>query len=512
MVGAEASLATEAAVFNGNVGNFLFSESVIKALSSPGTEVVANAMISDRPGRVGDAYIDAINSQFDQLVVPLANAFRPDFRGPLDQLASVVERLDIPVVVVGVGGQHGMSGGIEEYSDELRQSIRRFTTAVLDRSASIGVRGEMTKRLLVDLGFPAGSIDIIGCPSLQSTDSPRVVTKSAAGISAASRIAVNVTPEVDRMAEILLANTSRYPHMTYIPQERSALALMLWGERDTRLVHPDMPTHWDHPLHLANRMRFPLDARTWIELLEAADFAFGTRLHGNIAGLLAGTPSFLLAHDSRTLELAEYHSLPYRMIHEVAPDVDARTLYDEADFTAFNARRRETFGTYLRFLERNDIDHVFRHPEAQHEWELVHAAIDYPEPVQTLMAEPAVHRKAVAQRLAWLRQGNGIDGHRRVGAYMPDFHEGVTLPPLNPGSALQRQERVARATEQQIRTQQQHVERLEQQVKQLQRQVQPLADTGRRLRASLPVRALRRAKRVATGLGRPTAAKFGPAA
>lgn len=490
-------MATEAGVFSGNVGNFLFSESVIKALSTPSTEVVANAMLTER-GRVTDAYVDAINAEFDQFVVPLANAFRPDFQRPLDQLTAVIERLDIPVVVTGVGGQHGVEGGVGEYSDALQQSIRRFAGAVLDRSASIGVRGELTKRLLVDLGLPAASIDVIGCPSLHSTPTPRVVEKTADGISPDSPIAINLTPEVARIGRILLSNMERYPHMTYVPQERGALALMLWGERDTRYSDRNMPTYWDHPMHLANRMRFPLDARTWFELLEQQEFVFGTRLHGNIAALIAGTPAFLLVHDSRTLELARYHALPHAMIDEVDADVDPRALYERADFTEFNARRRETFDTYLRFLERNGVEHVFAQPEAQRQWEVLHGTIEYPPLVQTLLAEPSVYRKAVADRLAWLRQGNGVDEHRRVGGYRPDFATGVSLPPLNPGRDLHRQLDATQAVQKQLRAQQVHVKELRQQIKRLEREVRPIVSTGRLARATLPASALRAARWIGT--------------
>ena len=45
------------------------------------------------------------NSEFDVFVVPMANAFRADFVDSLDRLTDFIERLTIPVVVVGVGAQ-----------------------------------------------------------------------------------------------------------------------------------------------------------------------------------------------------------------------------------------------------------------------------------------------------------------------------------------------------------------------------------------------------------------------
>ncbi len=52
----------------------------------------------------------------------------------------------------------------------------------------------------------------------------------------------------------------------------------------------------------------------WMEFLNDSDLTFGSRLHGNIAAVLAGTPALLVTKDSRTKELAEYHHL--NAIHE----------------------------------------------------------------------------------------------------------------------------------------------------------------------------------------------------
>ena len=53
-----------------------------------------------------------------------------------------------------------------------------------------------------------------------------------------------------------------------------------------------------------------LDPWTWMDYLAGFDFAFGTRIHGTITALVSGTPGYLFAHDSRTLELARYFDDP----------------------------------------------------------------------------------------------------------------------------------------------------------------------------------------------------------
>ncbi|WP_410089573.1 polysaccharide pyruvyl transferase family protein, partial [Streptomyces sp. gb1(2016)] len=43
-------------------------------------------------------------------------------------------------------------------------TVREFVTEVLNRSASIGVRGEFTEQYLKNMGFR--DVEVIGCPSM----------------------------------------------------------------------------------------------------------------------------------------------------------------------------------------------------------------------------------------------------------------------------------------------------------------------------------------------------------
>src|SRR3954468_2221973 len=93
-VSAEATLTQN--VFHTNVGNFLYTNAVHRALSTADTEIVSNGTLSElRTPEPGDA--ERINEQFDRFVVPLANAFRPTFERHLVHLTSLIEKLDIPV-------------------------------------------------------------------------------------------------------------------------------------------------------------------------------------------------------------------------------------------------------------------------------------------------------------------------------------------------------------------------------------------------------------------------------
>src|SRR4051812_22595554 len=144
-----------------NLGNLLYTFAVERQLSASGNTVLA------RPTR-GDALRpEWIRDNVDHLVIPLANAFRISFRKRLDGLSELIEKVDVPVTVLGVGAQAFVDGTWQsKHSEEFNPAVKRFVTAVLDRGPSIGVRGEFTRDYLVSLGFPDEAVEVIGCPSM----------------------------------------------------------------------------------------------------------------------------------------------------------------------------------------------------------------------------------------------------------------------------------------------------------------------------------------------------------
>jgi hypothetical protein len=408
-VSAETTLTQD--VFNSNSGNYLFQHAVWKHLAIDGTELVSNSTLSERRTReASDAH--RANEEFDHFVVPLANAFRAEFIDQLDRLSTFIEGLTIPVTVTGVGAQAPHGAG-PEVLEPLGDSVRRFVGAVLDRSASIGVRGTFTRDFLVGLGFPEDSIDVIGCPSLFLHGRDFTVQRSAGTIGADSRLALNLTPEIPGIGAFATAQAERHPRLTYLPQDAHDLRLMLWGTPFPHVHDPAAPVHIDHPLYRDDRMRMFVDTWTWIDHLAEHDFAYGTRFHGNVAALLAGTPALLLTHDSRTTELAEHHRMPHLPMPSLAPDVTAAELYAATDLTEFNAAMPGNVDRYVAFLERNGLDHVWAEGRTAHDFEAARAGTDLPGPVHTL----AVGTSEIARRLQWLRNGMVLDITRHPERY-----------------------------------------------------------------------------------------------
>lgn len=353
-----------------NSGNLIFMEAAHKLLSAPGVEVVADRLALSPRGA------GRINAEYDAYVIPLANAFRLTFEPTLVRLTQLIEQLRIPVIILGVGAQ-GTLGYDTGRLKPIERSVRAFASAVLDRAPSIGVRGDLTQDYLLGLGFR--DAEVIGCPSMFLWGEHLRVEKRVPHLDHQARISLNVSPYVKAMGDVVMANVERYPNLTYVAQDLATLQLLVWGESaKAAATLSQVPVHGSHPLFAQRRARFYVDPWPWIRDLREADFSFGTRIHGNIAALLAGTPAYVFAHDSRTLELARYFGIPHRAMRDVPADVDPADLYAEADFSAFNDGHPARLATFLDYLSRNGLDHIFAHDGAAEAYDRRISATAFP--------------------------------------------------------------------------------------------------------------------------------------
>src|SRR5699024_4429751 len=408
---------TRVASYAANSGNILFTSAVHRAVSIPGVEAVTDGHRFDWQD-VPDSVAGKMNERFDRYVLPLADAFRPGFAKNLKRLTHFIERLDMPVTVVGVGATLPLGESVDSIDPEHAEIISRFTRAVLDRSATIGVRGRTTADLLAHLGFGKDSVRVIGCPSMFRNGPLPSPTRRTAELTTDSRIALHATPGVPHVRDFVDSVTTRYPQSRLIAQLTPTLELLIWGDepQPTGDDTPRLTRH--HCLYRQDRIRFFVDAPPWIDYLRTFDFTIGTRIHGSIAALCAGTPAMLLAHDTRTAELAEYHGIPYRQFTDYDPAGGLGGLYDSIDTSGFAERQQYTFQRYQEFLVENDLPTIFTTDRPNEEADSALRTLPFPGPVHGLMAPGALGREQIVARLSWLRQG--FDGDRAHPAYA--FH------------------------------------------------------------------------------------------
>ncbi len=375
-----------------NSGNLLFSHSAQRLLSTDGTTIDACGLMAD-PTRAGE-----VNEKYDMLVLPFANAFRRSFAPKLVRYCELIEQVKLPVAVLSVGMQLELGEDVESLSS-IAPVVKRFIGAVLDRGPAIGVRGEATAEYLRGLGFK--DVEVIGCPSVFMYGDTLRVEKKVPRLSSLSSLSVNYSPN-SRMAEIALNLSRRYPNLYYVAQDVQTLKMMLWGAGFSKGVNVHLP-RMGHPFFVNDRARFFVDPITWMQFLSKVDLSFGMRIHGNIAAVLAGTPSLLFAHDSRTLELGRYLGLPHRLLGDLPDDCDLNALYAEVDYGEFNRLLPQRFATFAAYLKKHGLRHCYEvgQESARERFDRKLALTDFPREVRpAAFATP----QEIVDRLGWLFQ------------------------------------------------------------------------------------------------------------
>ncbi|GAA1484737.1 polysaccharide pyruvyl transferase family protein [Brachybacterium fresconis] len=331
-----------------NSGNLIYGAASHKLFSTQDTVVEANHY------RINGKMADQVNAEYDGFILPLANCFRPDFEDHLRRTADFLERLTIPFVMLSGGAQLPLDGDPSALR-AMEPTITRFARAVLSGSSALTVRGEMTAEYLRSLGFH--DVVVVGCPSL-TLHGPGHRVEVPETLAPGAPIAYNLETK-DPFGGDLIADAERHYRATYIAQEHGTLELMLWATSPYDADDPRLPLERSHPQFTAARAEMYIDAYPWIGRLEQMAFSFGARAHGNIAAVLAGTPSVMLAHDSRTLELAQHHGIPYLIRGSEHMPHSVQELYSQADFTEFNRGHLERFETLSSFLHENGFEHIY---------------------------------------------------------------------------------------------------------------------------------------------------------
>lgn len=345
-------------LINENAGNMLFPYSIMRILMCEDTQIHTidvNCLYSA-------GQIAKWNEEYDYFVIPLANAFRRSFRIQLGFLTSLVKQLKIPCILVGAGVQAGLNG--LSGARECDKDVKDFLNAILDKSAIAGIRGEYTAQYLKGLGFTEErDFTVIGCPSMY-LHGPELPQKPIKELTPKTKVSFNCKIKVPRkLGRFVFRSAKRFEQYTFIPQGIDDLRMLYAGESIDKEKFPKIfkpyPCEPDSKICASGHELGFTDARSWLEYLSGVDFSFGTRIHGNIAAVIAGTPAFIFASDGRILELARYHNIPHMPVGDLSEETDIFKVYEQADFAEVRRGHAERFAHYAGFLEKNGLSHIY---------------------------------------------------------------------------------------------------------------------------------------------------------
>jgi hypothetical protein len=344
-----------------NTGNMLFTNAVWDQVDGPKQAVGFNF----NP--------EKLNSTLGALVIPAANWFSP--RVDFSDLADRIEKLDIPVVMIGLGAQDSSYS----HKIDVPDGTVRLVRAVAERSKSVSVRGQYTKDVLANYGIT--NVTVTGCPSLYQDFRPgadqllAATTRNADGPLLlhstryfASHRPFAETPSIHRDIFRLAYETATDLLMQSEPEEIS----MIVPASDKPEITPETmklmlqiygaSNQAELEAFVAKHAHVFFDIPSWSQAMSNYGHVFGTRLHATIMALNSGVPAMLVHHDSRTQEVAEFAKLPATQPGNDPLTKDAiRKMFRSADFGAYRKARVANAATYADFLAVNGLESPLSH-------------------------------------------------------------------------------------------------------------------------------------------------------
>lgn len=304
--------------------------------------------------------------KYDYFVLPMSDTLREGSDEELIYLTDIMNQIDAKVLLFGLGGMFSREGFYKFSNEKL---IKNFIETAMGKTNIIGLRDNYSYKYLTEyLGYPEEKFSIIGCPSvtykgyLQEKQAYyKIHTDKYNLIDQEFKIAVNyIAGDYDYhwasfIDKVLFENQKADVFLQDIDEARLVeYGHSLVDERRHDLLVGDN----QHFAYVEGRAKFIADPNRWISELKDYKFSLGTRIHGAIAAALAGLPVMIIATDSNTAGLAEYHHLPYIWDYELTEKTSVEELYYRACFEmqAYYDYFDESYDKYINFIAQNEID------------------------------------------------------------------------------------------------------------------------------------------------------------
>lgn len=333
--------------YGNNTGNMLFSESLLRNISGA------------TRGHLGFSEADV--EEHDCIILAAANWLNPgmDFAG----LAARLEKTKLPVIAIGLGAQSPLN----KTMPILSEGTKRLVKLIADRSASISVRGTFSGEVLEHYGVR--NVTVTGCPSLllagseaptlrgYNSDNRNEISVGATrhGFHSSDSFQLYIYRQAMRQnVELILQSELADMYFSLgrlnnleIREKAVALLANVYEAEEREIVQ-----------YLCNKSKVFFDLDEWISHMAQRSLYVGTRLHGAVAALLAGTPATLIAHDSRTLEAAEPLHIPCVRSEDIdtQKDCDFGQLHSSDCLGKFKQGYSQYRRDFLDFFETVDLN------------------------------------------------------------------------------------------------------------------------------------------------------------
>jgi hypothetical protein len=328
-----------------NTGNMVFTEALLRVLYEP-TATSFSLTREETESR-------------DAIVLAAANWINEfDDYG---WLATAIEGTTLPTFLVGVGAQAGLDHKIPRLS----AGTQRMLKIISERSVLIAARGEFTCEVLAHYGIT--NAWPVGCPSLllAGARGPRfshppsldnvVVHATRHGFNRCDELQSWLYREAFR-ADLELLIQSELADVYYALGKTNNPQILARADPILQQIYQtdNVSAVADY---LYRRGLFFTNFEQWTSHMRQRSFCVGSRIHATIASIIAGTPATLIAHDSRTLELAKAMGIPFVTSLElnIKESLPLELLLSTHSRENNHSHINKYYLRYLDFFKKNDL-------------------------------------------------------------------------------------------------------------------------------------------------------------
>lgn len=309
--------------------------------------------------------MDFINEQCSHYIFSFANFIqfnnvRDSKRQAYVSLQRSLEKVEVPLVVFGLGAQAPTDGDLSRY--ELPQEAIDFMKFLGEKCEAISVRGDFTARVFREYAGVENTY-VTGCPSFFQRPAAFAELRENINAGPEGMVSFNATNyrkpaertlmlrairEKSYWLEVLYADVHRFHLESLSSPELAEVPASLRGFLEGRTPAVSRAELVDY---FARYYRLFRETRPWYQFnREAVSFSYGTRFHGNMASLLAGKPARWITHDSRTKELTRTLHLPNISLSE-AVETSTEELIARTDYTELFDNLRGMFENFNGYLD-----------------------------------------------------------------------------------------------------------------------------------------------------------------
>lgn len=295
-----------------------------------------------------------IAAEYATVLLPFSNMLSPYFSSGI---VSPIIAKRVPITLFSIGIQVPLGANAEHMpiSTDAEALLRYAST--LD--SPIGVRGAISQGVLQRYGIKS---TVVGCPTFSAVNTLRRISGSAFTINA-------TLSGYHRQLTSDILEFGRANNFTYGLQDETRIIADIYNFTRHDIINADSiytarfknllfdygyynndPATWEQTREwLHQRAFFKTTYHSWSSHLTKFDFAIGMRIHGNAIAMLSGVPALFVPCDQRTMELCQYHSLPF--VEHVTADADPFALAAAVDYDEFFERQCDTKKTLSDFWE-----------------------------------------------------------------------------------------------------------------------------------------------------------------